>query len=166
MAKKPMDSATQANQRQELREIAISDPQAAVIRAVVAGASQKAAAAACGVSEYTVSRWANSDPAYIAALNLARLDAWEHHRAELAALLSMARETLRDLVDGIGGIDPAVRLKAAALILGEFAQAPTGPVTVEDATLQLQMRHKGRWQLEQDSTITMADMYAEALLNI
>ena len=40
-----LDTATIANQPQELAEIAITDQQAAVIRAVVAGKTQKAAAA-------------------------------------------------------------------------------------------------------------------------
>ena len=160
---KGKDSASIANERQELREIAITDPQAAVIRAVVAGASQKAAAAAVGVSEYTVSRWANSDPAYIAALNLARLDAWQEQRAELSKLLIKARQGLEYVLEGN---DHGAIVRAAALILEQFASSPTGPVTVEDAELELQARHKGRWQLEQDATITMADMYAEAMLNI
>ena len=157
---KGKDSASIANERQPLREIAITDQQAAVIRAVIGGASQKAAAAAVGVSEYTVSRWANENPHYIAALNLARRDAWEQHRAELAGLLSLARDTLRDLVDGIGGIDPAVRLKAAALVLAQFPEPPSGPVTLEDAELELQERHKARWQAEQSATISMLDIYA------
>ena len=160
---KGKDSASIANERQELREIHITDTQAAVIRAVVAGASQKAAAAACGCSEFTVSRWANSDPAYIAALNLERLFAWEAQRAELAKLLSKAREALQFVLEGN---DPGAMVKAAALVLEQFAAQPTGPVTVEDAELELQARHKGRWQAEQDATITMADIYAEALLNI
>ena len=163
MAKKPMDSATQANQRQELREIAITDTQAAVIRAIIGGASQKAAAAACGVSEYTVSRWANSDPAYIAALNLERLFAWETQRAELSKLLVKARQALEYVLEGN---DPSAMVRAAALILEQFAAQPTGPVTVEDAELDLKARHKARWQAEQDATITMADIYAEALLNV
>ena len=158
MPKKPMDSATQANQPQELAEIVVTDQQAAVIRAVIDGATQKAAATAVGVSEYTVSRWANSDPHYIAALNLARRDAWEQHRAELAGLLSMARHTLRDLVDGIGGIDPAVRLKAAALVLAQFPEPPRGPVTVEGARISVQAAQKARWQAEQDSLLSMADI--------
>ena len=160
---KGKDSASIANERQPLREIAITDQQAAVIRAVVAGASQKAAAAACGVSEYTVSRWANSDPAYIAALNLERLFAWETQRAELAKLLIKARQALEFVLEGN---DPGAMVRAAALILEQFATRPDGPVTLEDAELELQARHKARWQLEQDATITMADMYAEALLNI
>ena len=160
---KGKDSASIANERQELREIAITDTQAAVIRAVVAGASQKAAAVAVGVSEFTVSRWANSDASYIAALNLERLFAWETQRAELAKLLVKAREALQFVLEGN---DPGAMVKAAALILEQFATRPDGPVTVEDAELQLQARHKARWQLEQDSSITMADIYAEALLNI
>ena len=160
---KGKDSASIANERQELREIAITDTQAAVIRAVVAGASQKAAAVAVGVSEFTVSRWANSDASYIAALNLERLFAWETQRAELAKLLVKAREALQFVLEGN---DPGAMVKAAALILEQFAAQPTGPVTVEDAELQLQARHKARWQLEQDATITMADIYAEALLNV
>ena len=160
---KGKDSASIANERQELAEIRPSDTQAAVIRAVVAGASQKAAAAACGVSEYTVSRWANSDASYIAALNLARLDAWESQRAELSKLLIKARQGLEYVLEGN---DHGAIVRAAALILEQFASSPTGPVTVEDAELELQARHKARWQLEQDATITMADMYAEALLNI
>ena len=160
---KGKDSASIANERQELREIAITDTQAAVIRAVVAGASQKAAAVAVGVSEFTVSRWANSDPAYIAALNLERLFAWETQRAELAKLLIKARQALEFVLEGN---DPGAMVRAAALILEQFATPPTGPVTVEDAELELQARHKQRWQAEQDATITMADIYAEALLNI
>ena len=155
MAKKPMDSATQANQRQELREIHITDTQAAVIRSVVAGASQKAAAAACGVSEYTVSRWANSDPAYIAALNLERLFAHEAQRAELGKLLVKARQALEYVLEGN---DPGAMVRAAALVLEQFATPPSGPVTLEDAELELQARHKARWQAEQDSTIGMSDI--------
>ena len=64
------------------------------------------------------------------------------------------------------GNDHGAIVRAAALILEQFASSPTGPVTVEDAELELQARHKARWQLEQDATITMADMYAEALLNV
>ena len=160
---KGKDSASIANERQELREIHITDTQAAVIRAVVAGASQKAAAAACGCSEYTVSRWANSDPAYIAALNLERLFAWETQRAELAKLLVKAREALEFVLEGN---DPGAMVRAAALVLEQFATPPSGPVTVEDAELDLKAKHKRRWQAEQDASITMADIYAEALLNI
>ena len=160
---KGKDSASIANERQELREIDITDPQAAVIRAVIGGATQKAAAAAVGVSEYTVSRWANSDPAYIAALNLARLDAWQEQRAELSKLLSKARQALEYVLEGS---DHGAMVRAAALVLEQFATRPDGPVTVEDADLELQARHKARWQAEQSATISMADIYAEALLNI
>ena len=160
---KGKDSASIANERQELREIAISDTQAAVIRAIIGGASQKAAAAAAGCSEVTVSRWANSDPAYIAALNLERVFAWEVQRAELAKLLVKARQALEFVLEGN---DPGAMVRAAVVVLEQFASPPTGPVTLEDAELELQARHKGRWQAEQDATITMADIYAEALLNI
>jgi hypothetical protein len=156
---KPLDSATAANQRQPLAEIAITDQQAAVIRAVVAGATQKAAAAAVGVSEYTVSRWANSDPHYMVALNLARLDAWQAQRLELAQLLAKARQALEYVLDGN---DSGAMVKAAALVLGEFAQRPDGPVTVEDAVLDLQAAHKARWQREQDSYISMTDILVAA----
>ena len=154
---KGKDSASIANERQELREIDITDPQAAVIRAVIGGATQKAAAVAIGVSEYTVSRWANSDPAYIAALNLARFDAWQEQRAELSKLLSKARQALEYVLEGS---DHGAMVRAAALILEQFATPPTGPVTVEDADLELQARHKARWQLEQDATISMSDIFA------
>ena len=160
---KGKDSASIANERQELREIAITDTQAAVIRAVVAGASQKAAAVSVGVSEFTVSRWANSDPAYIAALNLERLFAWETQRAELAKLLIKARQALEFVLEGN---DPGAMVRAAVVVLEQFASPPDGPVTVEDAELELQARHKQRWQAEQNATITMADIYAEALLNV
>ena len=152
---KGKDSASIANERQELREIAITDPQAAVIRSVVAGATQKAAAVAVGVSEYTVSRWANSDPAYIAALNLARLDAWQEQRAELSKLLIKARQGLEYVLEGN---DHGAIVRAAALVLEQFATPPSGPITLEDAELELQARHKGRWQAEQDSLISMNDV--------
>ena len=152
---KGKDSASIANERQELREIAITDTQAAVIRAVIGGASQKAAAAACGVSEFTVSRWANSDPAYIAALNLERLFAHEAQRAELGKLLVKARQALEYVLEGN---DPGAMVRAAALVLEQFATPPSGPVTLEDAELELQARHKQRWQAEQDSLISMNDV--------
>ena len=154
---KGKDSASIANERQPLREIAITDQQAAVIRAVIGGASQKAAAAACGVSEYTVSRWANSDPAYIAALNLERLFAWETQRAELAKLLIKARQGLEYVLEGN---DHGAIVRAAALVLEQFATPPSGPVTLEDAELELQERHKARWQAEQSATISMLDIFA------
>ena len=154
---KGKDSASIANERQELREIAITDTQAAVIRAVVAGASQKAAAVAVGVSEFTVSRWANSDPAYIAALNLERLFAWETQRAELAKLLIKARQALEFVLEGN---DPGAMVRAAVVVLEQFASPPDGPVTLEDAELELQARHKQRWQAEQDATISMLDIFA------
>ena len=154
---KGKDSASIANERQELREIAISDQQAAVIRAVVSGQSQKAAAAAVGVSEYTVSRWSNSDASYIAALNLARLDAWQEQRAELSKLLVKARQALEYVLEGS---DHGAMVRAAALVLEQFATPPSGPVTLEDAELELQERHKARWQAEQSATISMLDIYA------
>lgn len=154
---KQLDTATRANEPQELAEIAITDQQAAVIRAIVAGATQKAAAAAVGVSEFTVSRWANSDPCYIAALNLARLDAWQAQRSELAKLLGKAREALEYVLDGP---DTGAMVRAAALVLGEFSQPPSGPMTVEDAKLDLQAAHKARWQRDHDTTITAADVLA------
>ena len=153
------DSATIANEQQPLAEIVITDQQAAVIRAVVAGATQKAAAAAVGVSEFTVSRWANSDPCFIAALNLARLDAWQAQRLELAKLLAKARQALEFVLDGN---DAGAMVKAAALVLGEFAQRPDGPVTVEDAKIDLQAAHKARWQREQDAYISMTDILVAA----
>ena len=110
---------------------------------------------ACGVSEFTVSRWANSDPAYIAALNLARLDAWETQRAELSKLLVKARQALEFVLEGN---DPGAMVRAAALVLEQFATRPDGPVTLEDADLELQARHKARWQAEQDSLISMNDV--------
>ena len=152
---KGKDSASIANERQPLREIAISDQQAAVIRAVVSGQSQKAAAAAVGVSEYTVSRWSNSDASYIAALNLARLDAWQEQRAELSKLLVKARQALEYVLEGS---DHGAMVRAAALVLEQFATPPSGPITLEDAELELQARHKGRWQAEQDSLISMNDV--------
>ena len=157
MARKQLDSASIANERQELAEIAITDQQAAVIRAIVAGATQKAAAATVGVSEYTVSRWANSDPHFQVAIHLARLDAWQQQRAELAKLLAKARQALEFVLDGN---DAGAMVKAAALVLGEFAQRPDGPVTVEDAQLDLQAAHKARWQRGQDVTVSMADILA------
>ena len=74
-----------------------------------------------------------------------------------------ARQALEFVLEGN---DPGAMVRAAVVVLEQFASPPTGPVTVEDAELELQARHKGRWQAEQDATITMADIYAEALLNI
>jgi len=157
----PMDSATEANEQQPLAEIAITDQQAAVIRAIVAGATQKAAAASVGVSEFTVSRWANSDPDYIAALNLARLDAWQEQRAAMAGLVDKARQALEYVMDGN---DHGAMVRAAALVLGEFAQRPDGPVTVEDAKIALRERHRERWQREQAAYISLNDIILSSMM--
>ena len=160
MAKKLVDTATLANEPQELAEISVSDTQAAVIRLIVSGSTQKAAAAAVGVSEYTVSRWANSDAQFIAALNVARLDAWQEHRAELAKLLGKAREALEYVFESSG--DTGAMVRAAALVLSEFSAPPAGPVTVEDAKILVKAQNKARWQAEQDATISMSDILRNA----
>jgi len=133
----------------------VSDAQAAVIRLLLEGKTQRAAAEEVGVSEFTVSRWANTDPIFMATLGRARLDVWEAHSQELANLLTTARETLAGVVRDPDA-DLAVRLKAALAIL-DLVKRPAGPLTIEDAEIIIAEKDRERWDRGKRARVTDMD---------
>lgn len=106
----------------------LSPQQEQVIITLLSGSTQKEAAAAVGVAEETVSRWCNSDPEFIATLNLRRRELWESAADRLRSLTTLAIDSLTDILEN--STDDSVKLRAALGVLkaGALAQlAPPGP---------------------------------------
>ena len=105
------------------------------------GRRQREAAAAVGVSEATVSRWVNHDAEFMAALNRAKLDAWEAQRARLAGLSEKAVDALAALLTA--GSE-AAQYKAACTVLDAAGLLARGrPVGDTDAaTIERKRRQR------------------------
>ena len=99
--------------------------QAAALDLLLAGQTVTAAAAAVGVARETVSRWRNSDPAFMAAYNAALQSAYEAGQARLLDARGRAVERLAALVDSP---NTNHALKAAALLLRVPMLPPAGDV--------------------------------------
>jgi len=72
----------------------LSVAQIAAVDALLAGATDAAAATAAGVTRQTVSAWKNHHPAVVAALNAGRRDLWDHAADRLRGLVPMAIDAL------------------------------------------------------------------------
>jgi len=114
-------------------EQGVSNQQAAVIRELLTGKTQKAAAEAVGVSDATISRWLHDDDSEFAfALSEQRALLWQADRDRLQALSAEALDTLSEIMRT--GENDGDRLKAALAVLkavgmetGEAAKAPHRP---------------------------------------
>ena len=115
-----MARATRATPSYEL-----SADQSAALDLLLAGQTVTAAAAAVGVARETVSRWRNSDPAFMAAYNAALQSAYEAGQARLLDARGRAVERLAALVDSP---NTNYALKAAALLLRVPMLPPAGDV--------------------------------------
>ena len=110
-------------------------PQVSAIGHIVAGANVTTAASAVGVDRATVYRWMADNPAFVAALNLAKQEALAAIRDEMRIGAGEAMRTVRDLMS-----DPAsgalTRLRAALALLDRVVGSvpetigPTNPETV------------------------------------
>ncbi len=101
----------------------LSAEQAAALDLLLAGQTITAAAAAVGVARETVSRWRNSDPAFMGAYNAALQSAYDATTARLLDARGKALDRLAALVDSE---DEATALKAAAALLRVGVERPTG----------------------------------------
>ena len=104
----------------------LSAEQAAALDLLLAGQTITAAAAAVGVARETVSRWRNSDPAFMGAYNAALQSAYDATTARLLDARGKALDRLAALVDSE---DEATALKAAAALLRVEVPKPGGPTT-------------------------------------
>ncbi len=103
----------------------LSPDQAAALDLLLAGQTVTATAAAVGLARETVSRWRNSDPAFMAAYNAAIQSAYEAGQARLLDARARAVDTLIGLLDSD---DPATALKAAASLLRVPIMEPGGAI--------------------------------------
>lgn len=107
----------------------LTPDQAAALDLLLAGQSVTATAGAVGVSRETVSRWRNSDPAFMAAYNAAFTAAYDAGQARLLDARARAVDTLVGLLDSD---DPATALKAAASLLRVPILEPAGQTDPAD----------------------------------
>lgn len=91
----------------------LSDQQAQVITLLLAGKSQRDAAAEVGIAAETVTRW-KSDSVYVATMNARRQEVWATNTRRLRALLERAIVALGDLLDSD---NEAVRHRVAMSII-------------------------------------------------
>ena len=102
----------------------LTGQQEQVIGLLLAGKSQKNAAAEAKVAEETVSRWMHGDALFVATLNQRRQQLWEGNAARLQSLADKAVDTIEDLMDN--GETDAVRLRAALAVLKGQGLADAG----------------------------------------
>jgi len=109
----------------------LSVAQIAAVDALMAGATDAAAADAAGVTRQTVSAWKNHHPAVVAALNAGRRDLWDHAADRLRGLVPMAIDVL-EVTLGAAVPDPKTAmdvLRLAGLAERAAPLTPTGPTT-------------------------------------
>jgi hypothetical protein len=110
-------------------------PQVSAIVQFVDGSNVTAAAAAVGVDRATVYRWMADNPAFVAALNLAKQEALQAVRNEIRIGASEAVRTVRDLITHpASGV--STRLRAALALIDRVgaslpeAIGPTDPQSI------------------------------------
>lgn len=109
----------------------LTPDQAAALELLLSGQTITAAAAAVGVARETVSRWRNSDPAFLGAYNAALQSAHDAMSKKLLDARARAIDTLADLLEAD---DHGLALKAAAALLRVEVERPKGytnPVAIE-----------------------------------
>lgn len=123
----------------------LTEPQTAALDALCAGLTDAQAATAAGVSEAQIIAWRTQDAPFLAAYNRRQRRAWEARHARLHVLADTALDTLASL---LMSDDPAVRLKAAVVVLKaaalETVEPPSTDVTPEDVTLSWQIAESER----------------------
>ena len=109
----------------------LTPEQAAALELLLSGQNITAAAEAVGVARETVSRWRNSDPAFLGAYNAALQSAHDAMSKKLLDARARAIDTLADLLEED---DHGLALKAAAALLRVEVDRPKGytnPVAIE-----------------------------------
>ena len=90
---------------------------------LLSGATVTDTAAALEVARETVSRWRNSDPAFLAAYHAALQSAWDATHSRLLNARGKAIDRLADLLDSE---EPATALRAAVAIVRLDLPRPDG----------------------------------------
>lgn len=119
--------------KQDETRQALAPEQVLAIGALVAGASDEAAAEQAGVARSTLSRW-KGEAAFTARLNSEIQASWDGHRARLSALQSRALDVVSSALDSD---DMTLSLKAAVQVLKLAGERPKGATSV-NAVLSIQ----------------------------
>jgi hypothetical protein len=123
----------------EVVVLASPDQELAIV-ALLSGASGQAAAAAAGVSEFTVSRWRNTDDVFIAELNRRRAELWGGHAEQLRTLVGDALGVLKQ---SLSSESEPIRIRAALAILRAAAITPAAvPVDTTPAKVDRARRNE------------------------
>jgi len=130
------------------QEKSITPQQEIAILELIAGKTQKEAAASAGVAPETVCRWMKRDAVFIAELNARRQDLWRAQRDALRGLVAQAVQVMGDLLKSK---DERVRLQAASAILRTAREiAPKGQTDPE--MIEHEQRQAEAWRKITDLT--------------
>lgn len=129
------------NRNQTETDTALSPAQEAALVALLSGQNQKEAALAADCTESTLSRWSNSDPAFIAELNKRRRELWSANAESLRSLSKKAIDRLEKIIEA--GSD-RFALQAIEIVLKstclEELKVPGGPETAQEvAEVQMEL---------------------------
>jgi hypothetical protein len=144
--------------------LSVTQEQALVL--LLAGKSQTDTAKEVGVTLETVNRWLHNDAAFIATLNARRRDVWTANCERLRSLIGQALTTLEGLLNAD---NEATRMRTASVILKATtrqADAPTGPITVEEVEQAWQnAEQNAAWWERQAEISRQIDDHGQRLLD-
>lgn len=126
---------------QALREL--TPAQATAVDLVSVGKSDQEVGEAVGVTRQTVNVWRHHHPAFVAAVNVRRVDLWDDVRDRLRRLLPKALDALERGLDGPDGWRVGLALVKLGAEKHELDLAPGGATEADrviDATAN-QMHH-------------------------
>ena len=126
----------------EDEKIQLTEKQIQALDLLVTGKTKTEAAKEIGVTRETVSRWANGDPIFIAALNSMRQELHEVQADRMRQLAAEAYSALSELMGAEA--PPSVRLRAALAVIeaAKDVEKRIGPTEPEDVTRRLISRSR------------------------
>jgi hypothetical protein len=133
----------------------LSEQQQTAVDLIVSGRNLQEAADQIGVARATVSGWKNHDPAFQAALNKRRQEAWGEMVDGLRALVPEAVAVLREaLLDGPERLAAAVHVLKAAGLYGGGA-LPPGSTDPELIAAEMQLAEDARQHAQAEADLAI-----------
>jgi hypothetical protein len=121
---------TKTDENGHLQTPALSAPQVAAVELVALGRNDTDTAEVVGVARQTVNGWRHHDPAFIAALNVRRMEIWEDTHDRIRGMATRACDVLAGALDGPveTSLPAAVHVLKALKVYGNV-EAPNGPTS-------------------------------------
>jgi transposase-like protein len=135
--------------------LALSEQQQTAVDLIVSGRNISQVAEAIGCVRTTVSRWANRDPHFMAALNLRRQELWRDLTDGLRALLPRAVEVLAAELDGDNRLAAAMHILKTCGFPGGVSLA-AGPTDPQVIAAELRLAEDATAHAEEAATLEIA----------